>query len=146
MSAQVFRAGRRVRVVVAITILIVASTLSTIARKDISAKLPFKLLGIEEFRPDQSLNFFLKARAMKLFLPPRGTVGYITDTSTCPYDTCGIVVHHALAPLRLEGGAEHFYVLGYLLNSAASLQVTQMNSLEVVHDFGDGSVILRKRQ
>ena len=135
-----------IRIGVAIVILIVASVFSAIAHKDIPAKLPFKLLGLEEFRPDQSLDFFLKARAMKLFLPSRGTVGYITDTSICPYGTCGIVVQHALAPLLLERSAEHFYVIGYLLNSTESLQVAQMNSLEAVHNFRDGSVILRKRQ
>lgn len=145
MAAKISSTFMRTRVVVASAILIVASAFSTITSKDIPTKLPFKLLGLEEFHPDKSLDYFVKARAMKPFLPPRGVVSYITDVPACPYSSCGIMHQHGLTPLDLESGTSSPYVVGYVLDPARSLQITQEYGLETVRDFGDGYVILRKR-
>lgn len=145
MEANISPTFMRARVIVASVILIVASAFSTITSKDIPAKLSPKLLGLEEFHPDKSLDYFVKARAMKPFLPPRGVVSYITDVPTCTYSSCGIIHQHGLTPLYLERGTSYPYVVGYLLDPARSLQVTQEYDLETVRDFGDGYVILRKR-
>ncbi len=134
-----------VQVGVAIVILIVASAFSTITSKDIPAKLPFKLLGLEEFRPDKSLDSFVTARAMKPLLPPHGTVGYLTDSSTPPYSLCFIMMQHGLAPLRLEDGNSYPYVVGCFLDQIENFHVMQKYDLEIVRDFGNGYAIFRKR-
>jgi hypothetical protein len=68
-----------VRVVLAVSLLLTASMFSDINRKDIPARLPAKLTGIEEFHPDGRLDFFNRARTMKPFLPANGLVSYVTD-------------------------------------------------------------------
>ncbi len=145
MAAKVFSVFMRTRVIAASMILIVASAFSTIASKDIPTKLPFKLLGIEPSHPDQSLEYFVNARAMKPFLPPRGVVGYVTDVATCPYSFCSIIHQHGLAPLLIKSGTSYPYVVGYLPSQAGRARATQEHDLETVRDFGGGYVILRKR-
>jgi hypothetical protein len=136
-----------VRVVIAVAILLVASAFSSINRKDIPAGLPFKLIGIEEFRPDGRLDFLVQARAMKPFLPSRGLVGYVTDDlSSMHLHFRFLIMQHALAPLYIDRNNPHPYIVGNFLKPPGSLRITPDYDLETVRDFGDGLILFRNRR
>ncbi|MBN1287357.1 MAG: hypothetical protein JXB47_18295 [Anaerolineae bacterium] len=94
---------------------------------------------------------FTRLRAL---LPPHGRVGFVSDTvrSGLGGQYVLTLARYALAPLTVEEGAACcVWVVGYFAAGAVAVDASfddaaTRASLQVVHDFGDGVVLLRNPQ
>jgi len=98
-------------------------------------------------RPDDRWAREQHIREVRRFLPPAGRVGYISDempfTSTRVVEARGryYSTQYAVAPVVVEVGPTQELIVGYFRRFEPQLAA----GLDVVHDFGDGLILFRKR-
>lgn len=82
-------------------------------------------------------------------VPPHALVGYLTDLTSDSLSTDAVAVEHfylaqyALAPAVLKPGADAEFIVG---NFSHTELPKQYSYLRIVHDFGDGLMLLRGKQ
>jgi hypothetical protein len=77
-------------------------------------------------------------------LPAYGVVGYLGDTRYEPANY--YLAQYSLAPLLLEHSAEHSLIVGDFDASAMASGAAWPSHLMPLQDFGDGVVLLGKRE
>jgi hypothetical protein len=84
----------------------------------------------------------LRFADLRPLLPARGEVGYLTDMTNdaAPY----YLAQYALAPLQLSPDEKRPLVVGNFSNSSAVAAVLQRGQFEVVKDFQNGVLLLRR--
>ncbi len=82
----------------------------------------------------------LRFASLKAQLPSRGTVGYIGESSDSVADY--YLAQYALAPLVLDHSTNHPLVVG---NFPVSTPGFPEGDLQLVQDFGDGVLLLQRR-
>jgi hypothetical protein len=76
-------------------------------------------------------------------LPAHGIVGYLSDQRDRARAL--FLAQYVLAPVVLDPSAERDTVVGDFADPRAGRMLAARRSLEVVRDFGDGLVLLRRR-
>jgi hypothetical protein len=80
---------------------------------------------------------------LRSVLPPRGIVGYLSDTST---SEDYFLTQYFLAPLVVTPDADRGLVVANCASTEAITTLASDHHLEVVRDFGNGVALLRRMQ
>jgi hypothetical protein len=95
---------------------------------------------------DQVTAYESRFRELKAWLPKRGIVGYfdgVTPGSSIVSDSLFFLTQYALAPTLVVRGRYPELVIGSLLPGMDSVRIPP--ELQVVHDFGNGLLLMKLR-
>ncbi len=101
---------------------------------------PFQEIG----KKDPVSAMERKFSGLKIHLPPRGKVGYITDLGPDRGSAGFAQTQYVLTPLVLEKNMAHSLVVGNFESPPDLAAICRENSLAVVEDLGNGAFLLRK--
>jgi hypothetical protein len=89
-------------------------------------------------------NYDRQVGDLRSDLPDRGVVGWITDQ---PGDLANFnIAQYGLAPLILARDIEHDFVVGKFVDPAVGREIRELLHLEPVRDYGDGLMLMRRRE
>jgi hypothetical protein len=99
--------------------------------------------------PDGVTEFDSRFVALRMMLPPKGVIGYITDPDTPAADTNATAEYHlaqyALAPIVVVNSPEHRFVIGNF-HKGVSTGSLRDRGFQLVREFGNGIVLLQNER
>ena len=113
----------------------------------LSAIIGFKAISYHSLNAGRDLvsNFEDKMVALKQSLPPRGTIGYFTDSEPdfINWEEYWLT-QYALSPLIVVKNIDNECIVGILHSSEIARNSYGNSGLSLIKDFGNGIVLLRR--
>ncbi|MGD1070931.1 MAG: hypothetical protein ABSB15_12380 [Bryobacteraceae bacterium] len=130
---------RRAQAAIAIVLLMAALAVCTLASY-------YSLVKREPGTPAGIVMDESRFTGIRAILPPRGTIGYLSDTGGIVQNPRGYyLTQYFLAPVVVAADAGHQLVVANFASRAAIAPFAAANGLTVERDFSNGVALLRRR-
>ena len=131
-----------VRIVIALTLIILVGLFSTVQLNKPIEKILQKFSGISEVKPNELNAIFIQGRSLKIELPPYGSIHYDTDD---PIAERSIILYHAFAPLFLEKNTAHMWWIVRYQTPQFKTQLIKKYQLKQAQELGQSLALLKRK-